>query len=164
MITQTGAVATYDTFHMYGKILDATDIANNRLRVVTSSAQRAAGIMRRVINPRPGLVLNTDYAVSVEVAVNNATVDPASLTPAWGAARNLWISIGTSSDSNETFSGYSSGYGVAQANAKGGSAGNGCELASSCKFDNVASDDPGGISWNTAKNRLGYCVAIRPRS
>lgn len=163
MIASAAAAGTYDQFRLFGKILSSTDITNGYLRTTLASNSRASGIMRRVTGNRPGLVLNTDFAVSAEVAnSSSATIDPASLTPAWGAARNLWIAIGTGHDGAATFQSYASGYTLAQQNVTTGS-GTGNQVASSCKLANLSSDDPGVITWDIARSRLGYTVAIRPQ-
>lgn len=92
-----------------------------------------------------------------------AFIDPASVTAAWGSARNLFLTfIGLEND-DATIASYPANWTHAQAFAvSGGGLNSGCTIAVAARQLEVASADPGAFNASESEGYVARTFAFRP--
>ena len=148
---------------IFGRIADGTEGSTATFSVTT--AARAAANVYRITGNRNGLT-SSEIAVSsvVNSGGNATTANPPNLTPSWGSAENLWFAVALINDSaTGAFISYSANYSLGQIFNAHGSSSNSQAIASCARLLTASSEDPGPLTWTTARRSDAYTVAVRPQ-
>jgi hypothetical protein len=145
---------------VFAKISVGTEGGTN-VGFTTSGNATAAAQTYRVPNGQWSGTLATGVNAST-AAVSNATTtpNPASLTPSWGSANNLWIAYagGLGYTSVTTYpTNYSNGV-----HTTTGTGGTNSSTSSAINYIEAAAEDPGTFTEANSVAEVAYTVAVRP--
>lgn len=150
-----------DLAKIYAKIASGSEGATETVAI--TSAQRAAAITYRITGNRNGVTSSEIAVSSVNIDGNTLSPNSPSLTPSWGSAENLWISVGFANDGAFTFGSYPTNYSLGQQLSQHGTASANAVVAAAYLLT-ASSEDPGAFTisvssrvWNT------YTLAVRPQ-
>lgn len=103
-------------------------------------------------------------AASVEAASTTLNFNPPSLTPSWGAAPNLWLAVATCNRTDTIIATTPANYGNAVTGVSTPSVSNAtaCQVVSSERILNAASEDPANYGSYSLPNPVSFTVAVRP--
>ncbi len=145
---------------IFARIADGSEGATATFTVTTSTA--AAANAYRVTGASSTL---NDIEISspVNSGTTATTANPPSLTTPWSTEESLWFSAVFVNDSAiDAFVSHSSGYSLGQiVNTSGGGA-SGQAIITSAKLATTGTEDPGVVTWTTARRSDAYTLAIRP--
>lgn len=118
--------------------------------VGTSDSTRFAAVALRITS-------SEDVGISSEASGTSGAPNPASLSPAWGAAKTLWLAIGASFNSiTSAPTNYSDYVEVDQGGPLR------ANVAVATRQLEASSDDPGSFSGSSSAGWRAYTVAIEP--
>ena len=127
---------------------------------VTSTATNGTGLLHMLHIPAAIRDVTQAPEATTTGPTASGTPDPAGLTPSWGAADNIWPQF-LVRDANDGISSLTTNYDTHFFY----SISTGVEMASSWRFNNDTSEDPGASTVGTTDEEFKiYVVAVKPFS
>lgn len=159
-IATTGADSEFKG--VFARIADGSEGSTASFSATTTCL--AAAVTYCITGAKNGL---TSSEIAVSSAVNSGgnftTADPPNLTPSWDSAENLWFSVAFINDAaTGALVSYSTNYSLGQAFNVNGTNNAGQVVAVCARLLTATSENPGVITWTTARRSDAYTVAIRP--
>ena len=145
------------TFSAFTKVATGTE-GGTTVNVATSATEQAAAQVYRITSWYGNL---SGVVTSASATGTNASPNPASLTPSWGAGNTLWIAT-HAADHNSTRSttAYPANYtnGLHTQSNTGSSA---VHVSSARRAQNAATEDPGTFTMSASDDWVARTIAVR---
>ncbi|HLK89847.1 MAG TPA: carboxypeptidase-like regulatory domain-containing protein, partial [Polyangia bacterium] len=167
--TQLWSTATTSStpirFSGYAKIGVAAD-SGASITFTTSASVAAVAQVYRISQPTWSGI-STQFADGVSSATpvtgSSTSLDPPALTPAWGAAGDLWIAcVGHDLAISQTGGAPTSYTGNTRTTSNSNPTSNSVTMLSAVRVNNVATENPGPFTIATADDWVAQTVAIKP--
>jgi hypothetical protein len=160
-LLESAADASDDAFSVGWRLADGTEDSGT-VTINTNVTERFAALAWAISGATDPT--STPPTISTVVSASTLTPNPPSLNT--GVSKDyLWFSI-ASSEGENTFSSYSTNYGLGQINTNTGTAGavaNNCRIAGSARQLTAQTEDPGVITWTgTADDTMAITIAVHP--
>lgn len=141
--------------HIIKRVADGSE--GSTLNITCAQSCGMASIVYRMSGYNTG----TNTAIGTAVSASTTTPNPPSLTPSWGAARNMWLAIAVRR-STGNLTAYPTNYTENQNALVGSAGGSTIRLWVAGRFNNVATEDPGTFTIDSAQTTRSNTFAVRP--
>lgn len=158
--TQIATNTTPDKMYIWAKV--ATGSEGTSISTTASIARDQGYVSYRISNAY-GTIDSTGIAVStVVVASSGTTVNPASLTPSWGSANNLWIATCNMDGGDRDVTAYPTNYTLGQVTSGNTAGPTSTDVAACARILTASTEDPGAFTFVRNGAFAAYTLAVRP--